>query len=287
MDDISKNAKQYYRKASRDFSGLNARVLVVEDNISNQKVTRGLLQKLGIHVEVAGNGKEAVKMLQKIPFDLVLMDCQMPVMNGFEATLAIRDSSSSVLDRKIPVIALTANAMQSDREHCQAVGMDDFLSKPIDFFSLHKVIQHWLTNPVNSDEKVSDSENETSTVVTESPVIASGHDEKLFDYADLLNRMDNDEEVIPLVVEAFLQDIPDRIEPLKAAIKTADFNQITQIAHNIKGTAANVSAKALSSFSINIEQAARSGDLDTIVEIFPDFEECFIQLKSILEKLLK
>jgi two-component system sensor histidine kinase/response regulator len=121
-----------------------ARVLVVEDNAVNQKVAQGLLKKFGVQVDLAANGEEALSSLSHLPFDLVLMDCQMPVMDGYEATQRIRLPQSNVLNRKIPIIAMTANSMQGDREKCLAVGMDDFISKPVNPSKLQEALTRWL-----------------------------------------------------------------------------------------------------------------------------------------------
>ena len=129
---------------SLDHPQIHARVLVVEDNITNQMVAKGMLQKYGINVEVAGNGAEAVSTLKQIPFDLVLMDCQMPVMDGYEATSRIRNAESGVLDPLLPIIALTANAMSDDRQHCIDAGMNDYITKPVDPSTLLKRLQRWL-----------------------------------------------------------------------------------------------------------------------------------------------
>ncbi|MDO6445632.1 transporter substrate-binding domain-containing protein [Colwellia sp. 1_MG-2023] len=121
-----------------------ARVLVVEDNAINQRVAQGLLQKFGIQVDVAANGKEALSSLKDLPFDLVLMDCQMPIMDGYEATKNIRAEHSEVLNRKIPIIAMTANSMKGDQAKCISVGMDDFISKPVNPNKLEEVLTRWL-----------------------------------------------------------------------------------------------------------------------------------------------
>jgi CheY-like chemotaxis protein len=118
----------------------NGSVLVVEDNIINQKVAVGLLRKFGITVFVAANGVEALATLEKIPVDLIFMDCQMPVMDGLEATIQIRNPNSKVLNHDVTIIALTANALDADREKCSEVGMNDFLSKPIDMKKLQTLL---------------------------------------------------------------------------------------------------------------------------------------------------
>jgi PAS domain S-box-containing protein len=122
-----------------------ARVLIVEDNAINQKVAQGLLNKFGVHVDIAANGQEAIKSLESLPFDLVFMDCQMPIMDGYVATKKIREAESKVLNRKIPIIAMTANSMQGDQEKCLSVGMDDFISKPVNPNKVEDALKRWLT----------------------------------------------------------------------------------------------------------------------------------------------
>jgi len=128
----------------REIPQFTARVLVVEDNAINQKVAQGLLKKFGVQVDLAANGEEALNSLENLPFDLVFMDCQMPVMDGYEATQKVRHSESKVLNREIPIIAMTANSMQGDRDKCLAVGMDDFISKPINPNKVQEALERWL-----------------------------------------------------------------------------------------------------------------------------------------------
>jgi signal transduction histidine kinase/ActR/RegA family two-component response regulator len=122
----------------------SCRVLLVEDNFVNQRVAVYMLAKLGHHVDVAKHGREAVEMLSKCGYDLVLMDCQMPEMDGFEATRVIRDLGSSVLDHEIPVVAMTANAFPEDRARALACGMNDYLAKPVDRSALANMLEKWL-----------------------------------------------------------------------------------------------------------------------------------------------
>jgi CheY-like chemotaxis protein len=123
---------------------LQGLVLVAEDSPVNQAVALGMLKRLGLRADAVGNGLEAIEALGHIPYDLVLMDLQMPVMDGLEATRRIRDASSQVLDRRIPVIAMTANAMQGDREICLQAGMDDYVAKPVKSETLAKTLARWL-----------------------------------------------------------------------------------------------------------------------------------------------
>jgi signal transduction histidine kinase len=124
--------------------GVKKRVLLAEDNTVNQMVASAILKKMGLTVDVVADGSEAVRALEQIPYDLVLMDCQMPVMDGYEATRIIRDASSNVLNHAIPIVAMTANAIQGDREKCLAVGMDDYTSKPVKREELNKIMARLL-----------------------------------------------------------------------------------------------------------------------------------------------
>jgi len=127
-----------------EFAGLGARVLVVEDNAVNQKVAMMLLTKLGIRVDVAGHGREALDMLRMLPYDLVFMDCQMPEMNGYEATQAIRRLDGPTAT--VPIIAMTADVVTGSRERCAEAGMDDFVGKPVQVEALTRALRTWL-NP--------------------------------------------------------------------------------------------------------------------------------------------
>jgi CheY-like chemotaxis protein len=122
------------------------RILLAEDNMINQQVAIHILKKLGYQADAVANGQEAVKALEMIPYDLVLMDVQMPQMDGFQATQVIRDPQSSVTNHRIPIIAMTANAMKGDRERCLEAGMDDYTSKPIQPKELLEKIEEWITS---------------------------------------------------------------------------------------------------------------------------------------------
>jgi CheY-like chemotaxis protein len=125
-----------------EFAGANARVLVVEDNAVNQKVALRQLARLGVQAEVAANGREAVAMLERVPYDLVLMDCQMPDMNGYEATAAIRRSAGP--NQSVPIVAMTADVVTSGRQRSLDAGMSDYISKPVEMDDLARTLRTWL-----------------------------------------------------------------------------------------------------------------------------------------------
>ncbi|MBV1921803.1 MAG: response regulator, partial [Pseudomonadales bacterium] len=128
--------------------------LIVEDNAVNQFVAQTQLEDFGLQIKIAENGKEALSMLEKNHFDIVLMDCQMPVMDGFEAAHEIRNSQSDVLNHAIPIVAMTANAMQGDREKCVSAGMDDYITKPVCPEDIQRVLGRWLAQPRNLPSNV-------------------------------------------------------------------------------------------------------------------------------------
>jgi CheY-like chemotaxis protein len=132
------------RETLKSFHHFKGRVLVAEDNITNQQVTLNILRKLGLYADAVANGVEALKALEILPYDLVLMDVQMPEMDGFEATRRIRNGPSAVRNSQVPIIAMTANAMQGDRAKCLDVDMDDYVPKPISPQSLADVLHKWL-----------------------------------------------------------------------------------------------------------------------------------------------
>ena len=119
------------------------RILLAEDNIINQKVAQSILGKLGCKADVVANGLEAVRALELIDYDIVLMDCQMPEMDGYQATAMIRNPDSKVLNHKVTIIAMTANAMKGDKEHCIEAGMNDYLSKPVKKDELAELLVKW------------------------------------------------------------------------------------------------------------------------------------------------
>jgi len=146
LDPTKKDKTILENKRQKDLQQYKARALVVDDNIVNQVVAKGMLKKFGLDIDVVGNGKEAIINLLDLPYDIVFMDCRMPVMDGYQTSTEIRKKDSDVLDNKIPIVAMTANAMKGDKEKCLAAGMDAFISKPISIDKLELALGQWLTD---------------------------------------------------------------------------------------------------------------------------------------------
>jgi len=272
----------------------NARVLVVEDNIINQMVAQGALEKFGIQADLAANGKEALIALENLPYDLVFMDCQMPEMDGYEATRHIRDSQSKVRDHVVSIIAMTANTMQGDREKCLAAGMNDFISKPVDPYKLQLALQQWLPKRASEVTKAV-LKTESEPEQTETATVQQGDkpDEvpldvqaPVFDYAAMSKRLMDDAALIHTVASAFLGDMSEQIERLKTSIKDGDLQTVTAHSHKIKGAAATVGGLALSALAHRIEQAGKAGELEALRQILPEVEHSFALLKAEIEKII-
>src|SRR6185436_991262 len=208
--------------ASADACAGASRILLVEDNVVNQRVASGLLVRRGHHVTVAENGREALARLARETFDLVLMDLQMPVMDGLAATAEIR-RREHVTGEHVRIVAMTAHAMHSDRERCLAAGMDGFLSKPIEPHLLFAAVEQ------HGDGVLA-------------PVITAA----TFDADALRHRLSGDDELMRDVIRMFIDDLPARLSAINDAVTRRDAEALRAAAHALKGSAASLSAGALS-----------------------------------------
>ena len=264
---------------SHDKQQIIGQALVVEDNPTNQEVTRGLLEKLGIQVDIATNGQEAINTLTHTAYDLVFMDCQMPIMDGFDATRHIRNPQTRVSNHKVPVIAMTANNTKQDQDQCFAVGMNDYISKPIDTQQLNQVLKKWM--PKNSNLETIQAHKED---VSKTKSLATGT--VVFNAEALGKRLMNDQPLMQTVAKTFLDDMTNQIEQLKLATEADDVQQATALAHKIKGASINVGGMALSELASTIEQAGETGHLTSIREHLPTLERYFAQLKAAVQETL-
>jgi PAS domain S-box-containing protein len=244
-------------------NGGSLRILLAEDNLVNQKLAIRLLQKRGHTVVTASNGKEALAALERERFDLVLMDVQMPEMNGFEATALIREKERTTGGR-MPIVALTAHAMKGDRERCLESGMDDYLAKPIRSADLYKVIENQV-RPLQNE----------NTEFTGGP---SGSIEPAFDRPALLANIGGDSELLEEIVGLFLADAPRRVSAIREAVANRDGTSLRFAAHALRGSAANFRAGAVVDAARRLEAAGSNGNLE-------EAEQVLAELESEMERL--
>jgi KaiC/GvpD/RAD55 family RecA-like ATPase/CheY-like chemotaxis protein len=265
---------------ARDTRLSAVRILLAEDNITNQQVALGILKKLGLRADAVANGAEAVKSLETLPYDLVLMDVQMPEMDGIEATRRIRNPQSAVTNHGVPIIAMTAHAMQGDRERCLTAGMNDYVTKPVSPQALAQALDKWLPNEegelqaAQNDQKDSNS-TEVSIDESQAPI---------FNKADMLARLMNDENLARTVVEGFLNDIPRQIEVLRGYVETGDVTNAERQAHTIKGASANVGGEALRSVAFEMEKVGKEKNLDKLTMLLPKLEREFDRLRQAMQQ---
>ena len=268
------------RKGSR-------RILVVEDNPVNRKVARGMIEKLGFSVEMACNGQEALEALRGGQFDLVIMDCQMPEMDGYEATARLRNPIYGALRSNVPVIAMTANAMKGDREKCLKAGMDDYVSKPVNPPELAAVIERWLdrSHPTprtapTAGAPASAEKNGNPSAVAMLPALEQSD----FNPADLLDRLSGDQELATVVVQSFIQEIQNQMIAFRQALAGADAAEGQRLAHSIKGASGSVACPRLQEIARLAESACRDGRLDDARDAGAEFFTAFAQAESAFRK---
>ncbi|MCK6685331.1 MAG: response regulator [Thermoanaerobaculia bacterium] len=238
------------------------RILVAEDNPINQKLIERLLNKRGATVEVVANGQEAVEAIAKARFDLVLMDIQMPGMDGLAATRAIR--SRNLDGKKTPIVALTAHASREDREQCLAAGMDEYLGKPLRFEELDRVLATWLD--VDMSSKTPSSERDAKAAEPAEPATGREAGPKVFDEGAVTRLVDSfgpsETETAIALLEAFLAELPARVQSLSTGLSKGDAQAASRAAHQLRGTAGTFGAERIASLSLAIERECKSGNVE-------------------------
>ncbi len=245
------------------------RILVAEDNPTNQAVTSSILKKLGYKCDIVANGREAVVAMSNIVYDLVLMDCQMPEMDGYSATIAIRNQPD-IMAPDTPIVAMTADVQESTRKHCLDVGMNDYLSKPIGHKDLAAVLEKWLrcaSAPLVSRE---------NAVIEE---------KSIFDEKEILERLMDDQDMARQVIHIFLQQLPVQVCDLKKHIDRSDVALAAGLAHTIKGAAANVAASAIRKTAQDIEETVKNGQWQQAAGIVHDLDRHAGQFKEAVQKI--
>ncbi|MEW5803382.1 MAG: response regulator [bacterium] len=246
------------------------RILLAEDDIINQKVAVGLLEKQGYSVLIAENGQEVLKTIAHNRCDVVFMDVQMPVMDGLETTMRIREKEKSS-GGHLPIIAMTAHAMKGDRERCLKAGMDGYVSKPIKVAAVEeemKKIISWLGGEARNQEKILPP--------------AGPLPEGVFDFSGAMENLGGDKDLLRDVSSLFLETEPSELQTLKAAVLSEDSTLIERLAHTLKGKASNIGASKIADEASRLEIAARSGNLIRYGLLLEGIEKEFENWKTVM-----
>ena len=266
------------------------RVLLAEDNPVNVEVAQAMLDSLGLEVVCAHNGEEALHAAQAGEFDLVLMDCQMPVMDGFAATAEIRRHEQHAGHaRTLPIIAITANALQGDREACLAAGMDDYLSKPFTQQELGIAIARWIALPRAASVHHADLETEAPApqpAAAAAPASAELNLQAL-DNIRALSAGASGEALLERVIHAFTSDTPRQLASLRAAVEAQDTEALRKVAHSLKSSSANVGFDALAQLCKEMEKLGRAGSTDGAPALLQAMEQQFLAARTALGSILE
>jgi CheY-like chemotaxis protein len=220
-----------------------ARILLAEDNEINQIVAAEVLMKAGYQVDIVGDGRKAVQALAAGTYDLVLMDCQMPEMDGFAATAEVRRLARPG-DRRMPIVALTANAVQGDRERCLAAGMDAYLTKPLDPRTMVETLEGFLA---------------TATVEGAG---GAPDDGAAIDVEAVVERCARNVETVKRVLGSFARQAPEQVRTMTERLAAGDAVSVAAVAHSLKGSAAYLSAKRLEGLARTVEELGRKGQIE-------------------------
>ena len=265
--EVLTRGRKYQRLQASQEAAQNVRgayLLLVEDNPVNQELALELLQGVGIRVDVANNGAEAVRMVARAPYDGVLMDCQMPVMDGFEATRKIRaDGRFDAL----PILAMTANAMSGDRELCMAAGMNDHIGKPIDIDQLYASLARWIKPQDPVGNLAANSGASVLAQQTDVPHVAC------LDVTQAMRRVGGNGKLLRKLIGRFVETQFDAMTRIQAALDAGDIDTATREAHTTKGLAGNIGASQLLSLAGTVETALKHGETASLPQALADMAQ--------------
>ncbi|MCH8292261.1 response regulator [Candidatus Poribacteria bacterium] len=266
------------------FPPSNVRVLMAEDDAINQKVAKRMLEKLGYDVDIAFNGREAVERLEMIPYDLVLMDCQMPEMDGYQATAEIRQHPGKI--GRIPIIAMTASAMTGDREKCLAAGMDDYISKPMKLENLRAVLEKWVQTAEDAAHPEQDdgtSSNRRSDLTETDKITPALNPLALASLHDLA---EGDVSFLTEVFETFMRETSERITAMRRAVDAEDVDRLRKAAHTLKGAGSNLGAERMVDICNRLESIGNAEFVAVATALIEELAEEFNRVKIALSDQL-
>ena len=252
---------------------IDARVLLAEDNGVNQVVARNMLKAMGCTFDIVANGSEALQALDKAAYDLVLMDCQMPVMDGYAATRALREREAASGGKRMPVVALTANALVGDADTCLASGMDDHLAKPYTRRQLQNILTRWLPEdcvrmpsadepPKAAPTATDGTQHPTSAPAAGAADTKSANHETMLDpkVLDNIREMDTDGSVLIEIFQMYMDELPQHVQALKDSAAANDGAAMARVAHALKSASFNIGAKPVAELCKRLEQQGRAGN---------------------------
>jgi len=258
-----------------------AQLLIVEDNVTNRMVAVSIFKKLGYTVDVAENGLEAIDALKKKRYHLVFMDCQMPKMDGYEATRHIRNSTELLSRSDIPIIAMTAYAMKEDREKCLNTGMNDYISKPVKPEIISRVIDKWLVDSPDT-KTMSEKDQETEPSEPAHPI---------FDEEELMLLSMEELEIAVMAVENFLSFSLRIMKELEQAFTEKNINQMHILSHTLKSSFAQIGGMAAKHIALKMEQAGEQRKDEKIKQLMPELRNAYnlltLEMKHWLEKQME
>ena len=264
------------------------KILLAEDSLVNQKLALAQLEPHGHHVTVANNGREAVWLWESHPFDLILMDVQMPEMDGISATQTIRRREQEHDGRHhIPIIAMTAHAMKGDREHCLEAGMDGYVSKPVRarelFSTIEDILSHPSAAPLQQPTAVEPAEHKPKAA--DPPASEPGEDSKgILDWERAVTQSEIPSEAMSDMAAMFLEETPKLLKECQDAIASGDAKSLRRAAHTIKGSAAIFLAKPATEAALHLETLAKEGHLDQAPAALTEVENQLNRLDPLLSR---
>jgi PAS domain S-box-containing protein len=262
------------------------RVLLAEDTPANQKVVRAMLEKRGHQTIIADNGREAIEYVRQDEFDVILMDVQMPIMDGLQATAVIREMSDPA-KADVPIIAMTAHARREDRHRCQQAGMDAYISKPLDVNRLISLVESTSRQKTNSNAALWNSDPSMDIFVPDAPENSAPEpmrpDPSVLDKQSALVRLGGNEQLFASMARFFLDDSPGLLAQIQSGLQARNAELVTRAAHSLKGLAANFDARATSEAAQRIESLSRSGNLAKASRALPQLIEHVQRLQAELQ----
>ncbi|WP_158537988.1 hybrid sensor histidine kinase/response regulator [Corallincola holothuriorum] len=272
-----------FRDNSDVMNRFNASIMVAEDTFANQEVLRAMLEMMGCQVFIAADGREAVSTFKQHPVDLVLMDWQMPRLNGYEAAKQIRQFEVETNKPATPILVVTAGMMDTERQRCLQGGMNGYLTKPLTLRQLYDALEEFLPAELHSHEQIMSA--------APAGAVQQNDSDDVVDMAAINNirqiQQETGSDILNRVFSAFKEEVANKLSELKQALNNRDRQQIAACAHAIKSLSSNVGAKRLKQLSHQIELTARDGDLASCKALLVGLEECYLQAIDALSDVIR